>query len=171
MTALSYKQNLLLYVRPESEWLCNQFLYEQLQELMTLKFTNGFKLWKLIEDLFLTGHEGSNMLREWIQYVDLSMQCWRWEDFESCKRDQTEFDLQNRLDYIIGLWDSKKWWCLLSEMNFKWSCFWTQARTFKQHCEEIWIRKACVWSDSQWKTCQWSGIRFLEWEEIHVWAC
>lgn len=99
------------------------------------------------------------------------MQCWRWEDFESCKRDQTKFDLQNRLDYIIGLWDSKKWWCLLSEMNFKWSCFWTQARTFKQHCEEIWIRKACVWSDSQWKTCQWSGIRFLEWEEIHVWAC
>lgn len=99
------------------------------------------------------------------------MQCWRWEDFESCKRDQTEFDLQNRLDYIIGLWDSKKWWCLLSEMNFKWSCFWTQARTFKQHCEEIWIRKACVWSDSQWKTWQWSGIRFLEWEEIHVWAC
>lgn len=92
-------------------------------------------------------------------FID-QMQCWRWEDFESCKRDQTEFDLQNRLDYIIGLWDSKKWWCLLSEMNFKWSCFFNSGSHFQ----------ATLWRDLNQESLRmkWFTMKNLsmKWDQI-----
>ena len=112
-----------------------------LVDRLTVKFageilqdTDGYDLFKLYEDSFLTEKERANRLSERIQSQDLAkIRCNAGDkkNFRSWKRKKAQWHLWKQVQNSDRSWNSEKSWCLFSKSFIRWIGFRTQALSCK----------------------------------------